>query len=346
DTDVNVSLVKEGVKKTFRKRKRVDGRDDEDSDAESVDEIDDAIPLNVEKTVKDFEDQLDLDNEDRNILDHFKKKESSSRQKRLTDLFRSIISEKHIEIESVVDNTSEKGKIKLKPETKSQCEEIGKVLQKYRSEPEYWTAAAMYQITRLFVSNLQAHLAQHFCTVVLLPRIRDDISHYKRLNFHLYQALSKTLYKPAAFFKGIIFPLCSYGDCSLREAIIIASLLANAHIPVAHSAAAILKIMSMDYHGANYIFLRVLFDKKYALPYRVIEETVKNFKSFKTDERVLPVLWHQTLLSFVQRYKNDLTSEQKKEIFQITTFQSHYKITPLIRRELEDSSNLERMDVN
>ncbi|RXG69010.1 hypothetical protein Avbf_04861, partial [Armadillidium vulgare] len=136
----------------------------------------------------------------------------------------------------------------------------------------------MYQITRLFVSNLQAHLAQHFCTVVLLPRIRDDISHYKRLNFHLYQALSKTLYKPAAFFKGIIFPLCSYGDCSLREAIIIASLLANAHIPVAHSAAAILKIMSMDYHGANYIFLRVLFDKKYALPYRVIEETVKNFK--------------------------------------------------------------------
>ncbi|RXG69009.1 hypothetical protein Avbf_04860, partial [Armadillidium vulgare] len=70
----------------------------------------------------------DLDNEDLNILDHFKKKESSSRQKRLTDLFRSIISEKHIEIESVVDNTSEKGKIKLKPETKSQCEEIGKVL--------------------------------------------------------------------------------------------------------------------------------------------------------------------------------------------------------------------------
>ncbi|KAB7497510.1 Bystin [Armadillidium nasatum] len=263
DTDVNVSLVKEGVKKTFRKRKRVDGRDEEDSDAESVDEIDDAIPLNVEKTVKDFEDQLDLDNEDLKILDHFKKKESSSRQKRLADLFSNMITGKHNEIESVVYNRSEI-ESKLKPETKSQCEEIGKVLRKYRSgplpkmlktfpimscwdellyftKPENWTAAAMYQITRLFVSNLQAHLAQQFCTFVLLPRIRDDISYYKRLNFHLYQALSKTLYKPAAFFKGIIFPLCSNGDCSLREAIIIASLLANAHIPVAHSAAAISK---------------------------------------------------------------------------------------------------------
>lgn len=44
--------------------------------------------------------------------------------------------------------------------------------------------------------------------MVLLPRLRDDIDEYKKLNFHLYQALHKAMYKPQAFFKGIIFPLC------------------------------------------------------------------------------------------------------------------------------------------
>ena len=32
-------------------------------------------------------------------------------------------------------------------------------------------------------------------------RIRDDIDTYHRLNFHLYQALRKALFKPGAFFK-------------------------------------------------------------------------------------------------------------------------------------------------
>jgi essential nuclear protein 1 len=64
-----------------------------------------------------------------------------------------------------------------------------------------WSAAAVYQATRIFASNLNAKMAQRFYNLVLLPRIRDDITEYKRLNFHLYMALRKALFKPAAFFK-------------------------------------------------------------------------------------------------------------------------------------------------
>lgn len=46
-----------------------------------------------------------------------------------------------------------------------------------------------------------------FYTLVLLPRLRDDIDEFKKLNYHLYQALCKAIYKPAAFFKGLILPL-------------------------------------------------------------------------------------------------------------------------------------------
>lgn len=45
-------------------------------------------------------------------------------------------------------------------------------------------------------------MAQRFYNLVLLPRIRDDIAEYKKLNFHLYSALKKALFKPGAWFKG------------------------------------------------------------------------------------------------------------------------------------------------
>ena len=62
-------------------------------------------------------------------------------------------------------------------------------------------------------------------------------------------ALKKSLYKPAAFFKGFLLPLCEGGDCSLREAAIIGSVLVKVSVPVLHSAAALLKIAEMDYSG-------------------------------------------------------------------------------------------------
>lgn len=71
--------------------------------------------------------------------------------------------------------------------------------------------------------------------------------------------------------------LLQAGDCTLREAIIVGSVLARNSVPVLHSSAALLKIAEMDYTGANSIFLRILFDKKYALPYRVVDSVVFHF---------------------------------------------------------------------
>merc|ERR1712154_730240 len=123
---------------------------------------------------------------------------------------------------------------------------------------------------------------------ILLPRVRDDIDTYHRLNFHLYQALRKALFKAGAFMKGFLLPL------------------------FLHSCAAMMKIAEMEYSGANSIFLRILFDKKYALPYRVIDACVFHFLNFRSEKRTLPVLWHQAFLTFVQRYKQDISSEQKE----------------------------------
>ncbi|KAK3872362.1 hypothetical protein Pcinc_022579 [Petrolisthes cinctipes] len=336
------------------------GSDEESSDddeAGDVDEREAAVPQNVDKVVKDFEDELRLAEDDKKILDQFMKE--GAPQRKLADLFRDKITEKQTEIKSQVDATSVHT-MDLSPEVQDMCHQVGKVLEKYRSgplpkmfkvipkmrsweelvyltNPDKWSAAAMYQAVRIFVSNLKVPMAQRFFNLVLLPRIRDDISFYKRLNYHLYQAMCKALFKPAAFFKGVLLPLCMSGSCTLREAIIVGSVLAKSHIPILHSAATILKLAEMDYTGANSIFLRIFFDKKYALPYRVVDACVYHFMKFEHDKRELPVLWHQSLLSFVQRYKEDLSPDQKQSLLDVVRFHTHYAITSEVRRELMNS---------
>ena len=111
-------------------------------------------------------------------------------------------------------------------------------------------------------------------------------------------------------------------------------MLAKRSIPMQHSAAVMLKIAEMEYSGSCSIFLRILFDKKYALPYRVVDSVVFHFLRFRSEKRELPVLWHQSLLTFVQRYKGHISSEQKEALMELLKFHVHGKITPEIRREL------------
>ncbi|KAF9059847.1 Bystin-domain-containing protein [Rhodocollybia butyracea] len=183
-----------------------------------------------------------------------------------------------------------------------------------------------------------------FLSVVLLDAVRQDIQEHKKLNVHYYEALKRALYKPAAFFKGIVFPMLNQG-CTLKEAAIIASILAKVKIPVLHASAALLHIAEMDYTGPNSLFIRVLVDKKFQLPYKVVDALVFHFirlsNTYKARGRGefnhLPVLWHQSLLAFVQRYASDLTPDQKDALFDVVRATPHAQIGPEVRRELVNS---------
>lgn len=209
----------------------------------------------------------------------------------------------------------------------------------YITEPEQWSPHATFQATRLFASNLNVKMAQRFFNLVLLPRVRADIAANRRLHFALFCALRKACYKPAAFFKGILLPLCAAGNCTLREAVVLSSVMMRKSLPLLHAAAALLKIAEMDYSGTNSFFIRVLLDKKYALPYRVLDALVDHFLRFAPETRVLPVVWHQSLLTFVQRYKFEITAADKERLRQLASKQKHYLVTPEVLRELAVGRN-------
>ncbi|XP_051549906.1 bystin-like [Myxocyprinus asiaticus] len=310
--------------------------------------------------------EVHVDPEDERAIQMFMNKNPPVRRT-LADIIMEKITEKQTEVGTVMSEVSGRPVPQLDPRVTEVYRGVNKVLSKYRSgklpkafkiipalsnweqilyltEPETWTAAAMYQATRIFSSNLKERMAQRFYNLVLLPRIRDDIAEYKRLNFHLYSALKKALFKPGAWFKGIMLPLCESGTCTLREAIIIGSILTKCSIPVLHSSAAMLKLAEMEYNGANSIFLRLLLDKKYALPFRVLDALVAHFLLFRTDKRTLPVLWHQSLLTLVQRYKADLSSEQKEALLELLKIQTHPQMSAEIRRELQNTETRDLED--
>ncbi|ODV95876.1 hypothetical protein PACTADRAFT_49316 [Pachysolen tannophilus NRRL Y-2460] len=232
----------------------------------------------------------------------------------------------------------------------------------YVTNPQEWSPQACYEATKLFVSNLTSRQAEKFVHNILLDRFRDNIEDDEnhKLNYHLYRSLKKSLYKPAAFFKGFLYPLVEE-NCTLRESIIAGSILSKVSIPVVHSSLALSWLTEQPFQPATMVFIRILLEKKYALPYQTVDHLVFYFMNFrilnnnnnnnnnnmdmdmdmginskktKQEAPPLPLVWHKAFLAFAQRYKNDITEDQRDFLLETVRQRGHDKVGPEIRREL------------
>jgi essential nuclear protein 1 len=186
----------------------------------------------------------------------------------------------------------------------------------FLTKPESWSCNATFQATKIFSSNMNGKMVQRFYSLILLPAVRENIATYKKLNCHLYMAIKKSMFKTGAFFKGFLIPLAE--DASAREAVIVGSVLAKMSINTLDAAAAILKLSSNEYKIGSGFFLKTLLAKKYALPTVVVNTLIDFFCKFIDQSYVsedgeehheMPVMWHQTLLTYVQCYRPYLSFE-------------------------------------
>ncbi|KAL3824177.1 hypothetical protein ACJIZ3_020206 [Penstemon smallii] len=209
----------------------------------------------------------------------------------------------------------------------------------FLTEPEKWSPSAMYEATKIFASNMDVKKVERFYKIILLPYVREYIRKNVFLHFDLHRSLRKALYKPAAFYKGILFPLCESRTCSRKEANIVGGIIKKNSIPSDPTGVALMMLSMMDFHCKTSYFITLLIEKKYALKYRVLDALVAHFMKFYADSREMPVIWHQSLLAFAQRYKNELTKEDKDNLNNLLKKQKHESITPEILRELSNSRN-------
>ncbi|KAG9017331.1 snoRNA-binding rRNA-processing protein [Tulasnella sp. JGI-2019a] len=344
------------IASAIRTRPQPIDEDDEDEDAPEafVDE--------------EYEAELRIDADDMRALDSLLPPDTGAR-KTLADMIFEKFESGDIEAGKTVkvveeDDGPPDPKVGLDPKVVAVYQKVGELMNRYRSgplpkpfkilpalpswarllaitNPSMWTPHAFNAATRILVSNLTPDQARVYLEMVLLPSVQENMrANQGKLNVQLYQAVLKSVYKPSAFFKGFLFPLTE-GGCSLKEAAVIASIMSKVSIPILHSAAALLRLAEMDYSGPVSLFIRVLLDKKYALPYKVVDGMVFHFirlantyKGSRAAGKDLPVLWHQSLLVFVQRYASDLTPEQKDALLDVVKAKPHPKMAPEIRRQL------------
>ena len=216
------------------------------------------------------------------------------------------------------------------------------------TEPYNWTPQAMYNAVIQF-SSADSTIGTIFYEKYLVPAIRSDIKKNKKLNIHYYNCLKRALFRPSAFFKGIILPMSK--TLSGKEASIIGSILRKCSIPNNHASAAIVKLSQLckkDIKGVSVgalFFIRLLLVKRYALP-KEVKECLVNFfmEYYNFDKNKLPVLFHQTLLCFVQHYKLDLTDDEKMKLKDLNNKIGHHLIQSEINKELSYSGiNMNQM---
>ena len=88
-------------------------------------------------------------------------------------------------------------------------------------------------------------------------------------------AVKKAMFKTSAFFRGFLIPLAE--SASIREAIIIGSILAKMSINSMDVAAALIKMTNYEYQLGNGYFIKVLIAKRYTLPSMVLDSLISFF---------------------------------------------------------------------
>lgn len=337
-----------------------DGEDDDDEEVEL--EYDDQS--SVQSEVVDYNDLGDdyaIDEEESRLLSRFMPA-SAAQTRNLADIIMEKIREKERQEQGKKGGAEEDddGTPKIDKRVAKVYSAIGTVLKNYTSgkipkafkvlpniqnweqllmltRPHEWSPHATYNATRIFAANLNEKMAQRFYASCLLPIVHHRMQEDRKLHPSLYMAIRKALFKPVAFYKGFLLPLVQDEECTLREALVVASVLQKTHLPPVPTAVTIVKITQLHFSGPCCVLLRVLIDKKMSMPYQAVDALVKYFHRFTqshTREEVLPVLWHQTLLSFVQRYRQDLVPEQLELLQQLCAKHFHHMITPEVRREI------------
>ena len=297
-----------------KKQVEKDHDSDEYSEADSEDEdeeYEDGDRVDMVEFEGDYVSGAGLSADEEAVVERFLHA-GRSETRTLADIIMEKIKEKEEDAMLALDTTTQPEELKIPPKVMEVYNSVGKMLAHYKAgklpkalkmlphlknwedvlwltRPDEWSPSATYACTRIFASNLNEKMAQRFFNLVLLEKCRDDIRRNNKLNYHYYMALKKALFKPAAFYKGLLLPLAQSRTCTLREATIIGSVLAKVSIPGNHSAAALLRLAEMPYSGSTSLFVRVIVNKKYALPRRVIDALVVHFCAFEKEAVLLPV---------------------------------------------------------
>lgn len=87
-----------------------------------------------------------------------------------------------------------------------------------------------------------------------------------------------------------------------------------------HSSVAMLKLAELGVNPTTIIFLKIMIEKRYALPIRVVNALVQFILTAEQIDQTLPVIWFQLVLSTCELYSSTI---KKKLIIEKQNMNRH-----------------------
>lgn len=125
-------------------------------------------------------------------------------------------------------------------------------------------------MTKIFISKTESNRTVDFLQEYLLPRVLVDVSEEKKINYHLFKALQKAVYRPASFFKGIIFAFMDRSNVTLKQAQILGAVLMKSSFPKAHLNAALFQALQKNYSATNNFLIKCFLEKRFSMALQVV----------------------------------------------------------------------------
>lgn len=97
------------------------------------------------------------------------------------------------------------------------------------TKPMNWTSHALYAVTESFSNSMPVDQFRIFLNKYVLTAVIRCLETHKKLDYHLYMSLKRGLYKPAAWFRGILFPLATRVGITNKLAQVIASAMSSVY---------------------------------------------------------------------------------------------------------------------
>ncbi|KAI6213817.1 Bystin family protein [Aphelenchoides besseyi] len=214
------------------------------------------------------------------------------------------------------------------------------VIQMYREIGQYMSHYRSGKIPKAFKSIpalLNWEQILEFYRYYLLPRVLDDIMEFRKLNVHLFNALKKAVYKPTAFVKGILLPMCTSDSFSMIVAHVIRGVLTAVSLPVFHAATAMIKIARLPVSSPISYVLTGMINKRYTMPSLAVDALIHYFCSYDLDDE-MPLSLNTCIQNFVQLYKLELTDQQKQTLIELLKNKGHKLASSIPLQELESVS--------
>lgn len=181
--------------------------------------------------------------------------------------------------------------------------------------PDSWSPQALYIITRLFVSRLDNLQMGRFLSQILAPRLQEAVFRSKKISSHLFLSLKVSTNRSKNFFSSLLFPILRGQSCTLKEAIILGSIINRASFLQENVIWSLINLLDDPCTPPKLILIRIFLSKNYTLPYRVLDILLDFF--FKNSVISKNSNFKKCVFIFFRNYSNFISNEDKKRIYRM-----------------------------